>query len=77
MLALEPGHDKEIPDHRTLMNYDMVLISQNRFAKEYEPGAYSGKNAKGNSEHYHFGSTMSHSDAYSDPLTPICTHINP
>ncbi|KAF9345777.1 hypothetical protein BGX26_002744 [Mortierella sp. AD094] len=46
LLRIE-SDDKEIPDHRTLMKYDIVLITQNRFAKEYEPGAYSNKHARG------------------------------
>ncbi|KAF9204769.1 hypothetical protein BGZ49_004900 [Haplosporangium sp. Z 27] len=42
--------DSEIPDHRTLMGYDMVLITQTRFAAEYTPGAYSIRNPKGKSQ---------------------------
>ncbi|KAG0023893.1 hypothetical protein BGZ80_007424 [Entomortierella chlamydospora] len=49
LLRIE-SDDKEIPDHRTLMKYDIVLITQNRFAKEYEPGAYSNKHARGKAQ---------------------------
>ncbi|KAF9955348.1 hypothetical protein BGZ65_003436 [Modicella reniformis] len=46
LLRIESGLDKEIPDCKVLMKYDMVLITQTRFAKEYEPGAYSYKHTK-------------------------------
>ncbi|KAF9091536.1 hypothetical protein BGX23_005076 [Mortierella sp. AD031] len=36
---------QEFPDLRTLMSYDLVLISQSRFEKEYVPGAYSLKHS--------------------------------
>ncbi|KAF9174397.1 hypothetical protein BGX20_011429 [Mortierella sp. AD010] len=49
LLRIE-SDDKEIPDHRTLMKYDMVLITQNRFTKEYEPGAYSNKHTRGKAQ---------------------------
>ncbi|KAF9112099.1 hypothetical protein BGX27_003981 [Mortierella sp. AM989] len=45
-LLIIESDDKEIPDHKTLMKYDMVLITQNRFAMEYKPGAYSGRHTK-------------------------------
>ncbi|KAF9127849.1 hypothetical protein BGW39_005513 [Mortierella sp. 14UC] len=34
---------QEFPDLRTLLQYDLVLISQSRFAREYIPGPYSVK----------------------------------
>ncbi|KAI1320294.1 hypothetical protein EDD11_001509 [Mortierella claussenii] len=49
LLRIDSDTVKDIPDHRTLTKYDMVLISQTRFAKEYEPGAYSSKHDKGSS----------------------------
>ncbi|KAI8363475.1 SNF2 family N-terminal domain-containing protein [Mortierella sp. GBAus27b] len=48
LLRIESGLDQEIPDHKTLMKYDMVLITQTRFAKEYEPGAYSQNHTRVN-----------------------------
>ncbi|KAI7818097.1 hypothetical protein BC939DRAFT_307032 [Gamsiella multidivaricata] len=46
LLRIEPGKGREIPDHRTLLKHDMVLISLTRFAQEYEPGSYSVKHTK-------------------------------
>ncbi|KAF9899981.1 hypothetical protein EC991_008051 [Linnemannia zychae] len=34
---------QEFPELRTLLQYDLVLISQSRFAREYIPGPYSVK----------------------------------
>ncbi|CAO3575155.1 unnamed protein product [Mortierella alpina] len=45
-LEISPDPAAELPDHKTLMRYDLVLISLTRFAKEYVPGAYSQKRAK-------------------------------
>ncbi|KAG9070730.1 hypothetical protein KI688_008270 [Linnemannia hyalina] len=39
------NNSQEFPNLRTLLHYDLVLISQNRFAKEYTPGPYSMKRA--------------------------------
>ncbi|KAF9150335.1 hypothetical protein BG015_007854 [Linnemannia schmuckeri] len=39
------NNSQEFPNLRTLLQYDLVLISQNRFAKEYTPGPYSMKRA--------------------------------
>ncbi|KAF9956181.1 hypothetical protein BGZ72_002962 [Mortierella alpina] len=43
-ISSDPATD--LPDHKTLMRYDLVLISLTRFAKEYVPGAYSQKRTK-------------------------------
>ncbi|KAF9933628.1 hypothetical protein BGZ67_004182 [Mortierella alpina] len=45
-LEISPDPAAELPDHKTLMRYDLVLISLSRFAKEYVPGAYSRKRTK-------------------------------
>ncbi|KAF9967242.1 hypothetical protein BGZ70_010276 [Mortierella alpina] len=45
-LEISPDPAAELPDHKTLMRYDLVLISLTKFAKEYVPGAYSKKRAK-------------------------------
>ncbi|KAG0213952.1 hypothetical protein BGX28_003130 [Mortierella sp. GBA30] len=46
MLIISSETDRDIPDYRTLMKQDMVLISLTRFAKEYVPGAYSQRRPK-------------------------------
>ncbi|KAF9574370.1 hypothetical protein EC968_006705 [Mortierella alpina] len=45
-LEISPDPAADLPDHKTLMRYDLVLISLTRFAKEYVPGAYSRKRTK-------------------------------
>ncbi|KAF9186573.1 hypothetical protein BGZ51_001928 [Haplosporangium sp. Z 767] len=47
--SISSATNKEIPEPMELMRYNMVLISQRRFAKEYEPGAYSIRHTKGKS----------------------------
>ncbi|KAG0266854.1 hypothetical protein BG011_000469 [Mortierella polycephala] len=47
--SISSATNKEIPEPMELMRYNMVLISRRRFAKEYEPGAYSIRRAKGKS----------------------------